>query len=164
MMAMKLIKSIPQKPKQKWGRKRDIRKLFQKINNFIRKGCLTPISPRYLKRFRDVAVVPESEINYDGISRVEILRLKVLLGFTGFFEHVIHCNNFTYFDDLQEKLESNGISFRNRFLYNMIIFELSRIHINIDNYTSCLNAIRYSQANYLKRCSITRIIILPWTW
>ena len=149
-MAMKLIKSVPRKLKQKRGRKRDIRKLFQKIDHFIRKGYLTPMSPRYLKRFRDVAVVPESEINYDGISRVEKLMLKALLGFTGFFEHVIHCNNFAYFDELQEKLESRGISFRNRFLHDMIIFELSRIHIGIDNYTSYLNAIRYFQANYLK--------------
>ncbi|MHA1748594.1 MAG: hypothetical protein ACTSYF_08150 [Promethearchaeota archaeon] len=36
-MAMKLIKSVPQKPKQKRGKKRDIRKLFQKIDHFIRK-------------------------------------------------------------------------------------------------------------------------------
>ncbi|MHA1706294.1 MAG: hypothetical protein ACTSUX_09435 [Promethearchaeota archaeon] len=80
------------------------------------------MSPRYLKRFRDVAVVLESEIKYDGISRVEKLMLKALLGFTGFFEHVIHCNNFAYFDELHKKLESRGISFRNRFLHHMIIF------------------------------------------
>ncbi len=148
--AMKLINSVPRKLKQKRGRKKDIIKLFHRIDHFIKKGDLTPIRPQYLRRFRDVAVVPESEINYEGISRVEKLMLKVLSGFTGFFEHIILCNNFSYFDDIQETLEAKDISFRNRFLHDVIIFELSRIHIGIDNYTSYLNAIRYFQANYLK--------------
>lgn len=148
--AMKLINSVPRKPKQKRGRKKDITKLFYKIDHFIRKGDLSAIKPQYLRRFRDVAVVPESEITYKGISQVEKLMLKALTGFTGFFEHIITCNNFSYFDDLQEELEAKGISFRDRFLHDIIIFELSRIHIGIDNYTSYMNAIRYFQARYLK--------------
>lgn len=148
--AMKLINSVPRKPKQKRGRKKDITKLFYKIDHFIRKGDLTPIKPQYLRRFRDVAVVPESEIDYDGISKVEKLMLKALSGFTGFFEHIIYCNNLSFFDDIQEELEARGISFKNRFLHDILIFELSRIHIGIDNYTSYMNAIRYFQANYLK--------------
>ena len=108
------------------------------------------IKPQYLRRFRDVAVVPESEITYKGISQVEKLMLKALPGFTGFFEHIITCNNLSYFDDLQEELEAKGISFKDRFLHDIIIIELSRIHIGIDNYTSYMNAIRYFQANYLK--------------
>ena len=148
--AMKLITSVPRKPIQKRGRKKDITKLFYKIDHFIKKGDLTPTKPQYLRRFRDVAVVPELEINYEGISRVEKLMLKALSGFTGFFEHIIICNNFSYFDDLQEILEARDVSFKNRFLHDIIIFELSRIHIGIDNYSSYLNAIRYFQANYLK--------------
>ena len=148
--AMKLINSVPRKPKQKRGRKKDITKLFYKIDHFIKKGDLSAIKPQYLRRFRDVVVVPESEITYKGISQVEKLMLKALSGFTGFFEHIINCNNFTYFDDLQGKLEAKGISFRERFLHDIIIIELSRIHIGIDNYTSYMNAIRYFQANYLK--------------
>jgi hypothetical protein len=165
--AMKLIYSVPRKLKQKRGRKKDITKLFYRIDHFIKKGDLTPIRPQYLRRFRDVAVVPESEINYQGISRVEKLMLKALSGFTGFFEHVILCNNLSYFDDLQETLEARDISFRNRFLHDVIIFELSRIHIGIDNYTSYLNAIRYFQANYLKTVlhdpdRASRPGLLPW--
>jgi len=67
--------------------------------------------------------------------------LKALSGFTSFFEHIITCNNFTYFDDLQVKLETKRISFREQFLHDIIIIELSRIHIEIDNYTSYMNAI-----------------------
>jgi len=80
-----------------------------------------------------VPIVPESEINYNGISQVEKMMLKALPGFTGFFEHVIYCNDLSFFDDVQEKLERKGFSFRNRFLHDIIIFELSRIHIGIDN-------------------------------
>ena len=148
--AMKLINSVPRRSKKKRGRKKDITKLFYKIDYFIKRGNLTASKPQYLRRFRDVAVVAELEINYNGISNVEKLMLKALPGFTGFFEHIIACNNFTYFDDLQEKLEERGFSFKNRFLHDIIIFELSRIHIGIDNYTAYMNAIKYFQANYLK--------------
>ncbi|MGV9142250.1 MAG: transposase [Promethearchaeota archaeon] len=148
--AMKLLTSVPRTPKRKRGRKRDITKLFYKIDHFLKKGDLTAIKPSYLRRFRDVAVIPESEIQYNGISNVEKLMLKGLSGFTGFFEHIIYCNNLSFFDDVQEELELKGVSFRNRFLHDVIIFELSRIHIGIDNYTSYMNAIRYFQADYLK--------------
>lgn len=76
--------------------------------------------------------------------------LKTLFGFTDFFEYIITCNNFSYFDDLQGELEVKGISLRERFLHDIIIFELSRIHLGIDNYMSYMNAIKYFQANYLK--------------
>jgi len=148
--AMKLINSVPRKPKKKRGRRKDITKLFYKIDHFIKKGNLTAINSQYLRRFRDVAVVAELEINYNGISNVEKLMLKALPGFTGFFEHIIACNNFACFDDLQGNLEERGISFKNRFLHDIIIFELSRIHIGIDNYTAYMNAIKYFQAKYLK--------------
>jgi len=149
-IAMKLLNSVPSSKKKKRGRKKDITNLFYKIDYFIKKGELTTISPRYLRRFRDVTVLPESEISYEGISRVEKLTLKALPGFTGFFEYIIMCNNLVFFDNLQEELETKGISFKNRFLHDIIIFELSRIHIGIDNYTSYANAIRYFQADYLK--------------
>jgi hypothetical protein len=148
--AMKLLNSVSRSSKEKRGRKKDITKLFYKIDHFIKKGDLTPIKPQSLRRFRDVAVVPESEISYEGISRVEKLMLKALPGFTGFFEHIIYCNGLSFFDDVQEKLELEGLSFRNRFLHDIVIFELSRIHIGIDNYTSYMNVIRYFQADYLK--------------
>ncbi len=148
--AMKLLTSVPRTTKKKRGRKKDITKLFYTIDHFVKKGELCAISPKYLRRFRNVAILPESEIIYQGISQVEKLMLKALSGFTGFFEHVIICNNLSFFDDLQENLEAKGISFKNRFLHDIIIFELSRIHIGIDNYTSYMNAIKYFQANYLK--------------
>lgn len=148
--ARKLLNCVPRNPKRKRGRKKDISRLFYKIDHFIKKANLTRINPQYLRRFRDVVVVPESEIEYEGISNVEKLMLKALSGFRGFFEHIIHCNDFSFFDDIQEQLELKGVSFRNRFLHDIIIFELSRIHIGIDNYTAYMNAIRYFQANYLK--------------
>ncbi len=119
------------------------------MDYFIKKAYLTGIKLKYLRRFRDVPVLNQTEIHYESISKVEKLMLKALSGSTGFFEHVIYCNDFSFFDELQEELETMGFSFRNRFLYDIIIFELSRIHIGIDNYTSYVNAVRYFQANYL---------------
>ena len=76
--------------------------------------------------------------------------LKSLQGFTGFFEHVMYCNKFSFFDDLKEELELKRVSFKNRFLHYIILFELSRIHTGIDNYTAYLNAIKNFRTTYLK--------------
>jgi len=62
---------------------------------------------------------------------------------------VIYCNDFFFFDELQEELEAKGFSFRNRFLHDIIIFELSRIHLGIENYVSYVNAVKLFQANHL---------------
>jgi len=131
---VKLLTSVPRKKKQKRGRKRDVLKLFYKIDHFIKKGDLTPIQPAYLRKFRDIKVLPESEIIYSQISNVEKLTLKGLSGFTGFFEYLIYCINFAYFDDLLVELENKNITFRNKFLHDIIIHELTRIQIGIDNY------------------------------
>ncbi len=147
---LKLLNSVPRKKKQKHGRKKDISKLFYKITHFIKKGDLTKIKPLYLRRFRDVAILPESEINYKGIHKVDKLMIKSLKGFICFFEYIIYCNDFSYFDDLQIKLENKGVSFKNRFLLDVIIHELARIQIGVDNYTSYMNAIRFLQASFLR--------------
>lgn len=153
LKALKLLTSVPRKKKRKRGRKKDILESFYKITYFIKKGDLTEIRPQYLMRFREVAILPESEINYEGIGKVDKLMIKSLQGFTGFFEYLIYCNNFTYFDELQIKLEDNGISFKNRFLNDIIIHELARIQIGIDNYTAYMNAIRFMRPLFLKNIS-----------
>ncbi len=58
------------------------------------------------------------------------MMLETFQGFAGFFEYLITCNNFSYFNELQDKLEEKGVSFKNRFLYNIIIYELARNHHN----------------------------------
>lgn len=133
--ALKLLTSVPRKKNRKRGRKKDFLKSFYKIDHFVKKGDLTPIKPEYLRRFREVRILPESEITYYQISKVEKIMLRALPGFTGFFEYLIYCNNFAYFDDLQVELENKGLTFRNKFLHDIIIHELARIQIGIDNYT-----------------------------
>ncbi|GAI91919.1 unnamed protein product, partial [marine sediment metagenome] len=61
---LKLLNSVPRKKKGKRGRKKDILKLFYKIDHFIKMGDLTPLKPSYLRRFRDVSILPENEIVY----------------------------------------------------------------------------------------------------
>jgi hypothetical protein len=55
------------------------------------------------------------------------------------------CNNFTYFKDLQLDLEDKGLLFQERSLHDIIIYELARIQIGIDTYTSFANAVRIFQ-------------------
>jgi len=149
-MALKLLTSVPRKKPHKCGRKKDILNQFYRITHFIKKGDLTTIKTAYLRRFRDVRVLRESDITFVGISKVEILMLKGLDGFKGFFEHVIYCNNFAYFDDLQLDLENEGITLRNKFLHDVIVHELARIQIGLDTYTSYMNTILFMQPLFLK--------------
>ncbi|GAI14436.1 unnamed protein product, partial [marine sediment metagenome] len=147
---LKLLNGVPRKKKRKRGRKKDILKLFYKIDHFIKKGDFTPTKPCYLRRFRDIRVLPENEIIYPQISKVEILMLKALSGFTGFFEYLIYCNDFAYFDDLQVELENQGTTFKNKFVHDIIILEFARIQIGIDNYTAYMNAVKFLQASFLR--------------
>ena len=150
LMALKLLTCVPRKKPRKSGQKKDILKQFYRITHFIKKGYLPTVKPAYIRRFRDVSVLSESDITFEGISKVEILMLKGLDGFKGFFEHVIHCNDFAYFDDLQLNLENEGITLRNRFLRDVIIHELARIQIGLDTYNSYMNAILFMQPAFLK--------------
>lgn len=150
LKAWKLLSSVPRKRKRRRGRKKNPFTRFYTLDHFIYKGNLTPIAPRYLLSFRNVPILPESEIHYKGISEVEKLMVRSLVGFTGFLEHIFLCNDLSYFDALQISLENKGISFRNRFLYDIILYELARIHIGIDNYTSYKNAITVLQPLFLK--------------
>jgi hypothetical protein len=150
LKALKMLSCVPRKKPRKRGRKKDILNQFYHITHFIKKAELTLIKPAYLRRFRDVEVLSESDISFVGISKVEILMLKGLEGFKCFFEHVIYCNDFTYFDELQLFLENQGITFRNKFLRDVIIHELARIQIGLDTYTSYMNAILFMQPAFLK--------------
>lgn len=150
LMALKLLNSVPQKYPRKRGRKKDYLNQFYRITHFIKKGNLTTIKPSYLRRFREVEILRESELQHEGISKVELLMLKGLKGFKGFFEHLIYCNSFAYFDDLQVDLESRGITFRKKFLRDVIIHELARIQIGLDTYTAYINAIQFMQPLFLK--------------
>ena len=118
---MKLINTFPQKKPKKRGRKKDITKMSYKTDHFIEKGDLTSIHPAYLCRLRNILVLQLSDINYEGITLHEMLMLKALPSFTGFFDEVVLCKSFTYFDDLQLQLEQEGVSFRNRFLHKVIL-------------------------------------------
>jgi hypothetical protein len=115
------------------GRKKDITKFFYRIDHFIDEGESTSIRPQYLRRFRNIPILPLSEIEFEGFTDYGKKMFKAIPGFTDFFYEVILCNNFSYFDELQGDLELKGVSFRGRFLYVIIIYELARIQIEIDN-------------------------------
>ncbi|MHA1762648.1 MAG: hypothetical protein ACTSYC_02690, partial [Promethearchaeota archaeon] len=68
-MAMKLLYGVPRRAPRKRGRKRDHVKLFYKMDHFIKKTYLTRIKPKYLRRVRDVPILSQSEIQYEGISK-----------------------------------------------------------------------------------------------
>ncbi|MFO8017669.1 MAG: transposase [Promethearchaeia archaeon] len=148
--AEKLLSNVPRKKKKKRGRKKNYLDQFYKIDHFLKRGELTEIKPHYLLRFRHVEILPAFKVKAQGIRKVEYLMLKEYKSFTGFFEYLTMCNDFTYFDALQVKLEGEGITFRNKFLHDIILYELARIQIGIDTYTGFMNTVRFMQPLFLR--------------
>ena len=54
--------------------------------------------------------------------------------FTGYLDYLFNDDVFDYFDDVQVKLENNGIRVGARFLKDIVMLEMMRIHVGIDSY------------------------------
>ena len=60
---------------------------------------------------------------------------QLLPNFKGYFNNLFEFNDLSYFDDLQEKLESNGMDFKDIFLYDIIALELLRRQLGFRDFT-----------------------------
>lgn len=107
-----------------------------KLDDFI-----TPLNglkitrPPYLTRFRRVCKTSYCDFAQEKISKREWDMIQTLPKFMGFFNHIPEFNDFSYFDEVQEKLEAKGISFKNIYIHDVILFELIRRQIGFRDYT-----------------------------
>ena len=61
--------------------------------------------------------------------------LQSIPKFTGYFNHLFEMNNLSYFDEIQEELESQGVNFKGMFIHDVIAFELFRHQLGFKDYT-----------------------------
>ncbi len=61
--------------------------------------------------------------------------LHYLDKFKGNFESLFYFNDFSFFDDLQERLESGGVSFKGMFLRDVFAYELFRVNLGTKDFT-----------------------------
>lgn len=107
-----------------------------KLDDFV-----TPLNglkltkPRYLTRFRAINKTTYDDFAHKKISKLEWDTLQTLPKFFGFFNNISEFNDFSYFDEVQERLEADGISFKDMFIHDVIMFELIRRQIGFRDYT-----------------------------
>jgi hypothetical protein len=93
------------------------------------------IKGKYLYRFPKVGMPRFEEYGEGRISKKEWDMHRYLKGFNDFFENLFELNNFSYFDELQETLETGRISFKKLFIKDIFAYELLRIYLGFKNYS-----------------------------
>ncbi len=105
----------------------------RKILDFIQ--WVPKLKDKYLYRFPRIKIPSFNEFGLGIISKKEWDMHRYLKGFNGYLENLFEFNDFSFFDDLQEKLENNGTSFKNMFIKDVFAYELLRINLGLKNYT-----------------------------
>ena len=90
---------------------------------------------KYLYRFPKVRVSRFEDFSEDVIGKKEWDVLRYLDNYNGAFENIFELNDFSFFDDLQEELEAEGISFKNMFIKDVFAYELLRITLGGKDYS-----------------------------
>ena len=92
------------------------------------------LKDKYLYRFPRVNIPCFEEFGLGTISKMEWDMHRYLKDFSGFFENLFEFNDFTFFQDLQESLENHGVSFKDMFIKDVLVYELLRINLGFKNY------------------------------
>lgn len=106
----------------------------KRIVDFVK--WVPDLKENYIDRFPKVKIPRYEEFAKGRISKKEWDMHRYLPGFNGFLENLCEFNDISYFDDLQERLEANGVSFKNMFVKDVILYELFRINNGFKNYAA----------------------------
>ena len=104
-----------------------------KITRFIQ--WVPKLKGHYLYRFPRVKTTRFEDHAEGIISKKEWDMLHYLDNFKGYIEYLFYFNDFSFFDDLQERLESEGVSFKSMFIRDVFAYELFRVNLGTKNYT-----------------------------
>lgn len=103
-----------------------------KITYFIK--WVPKLKGKYLYRFRRVETTRFKDYAEGVISKMEWDMFHYLHKFKGYIEHLFYFNDFSFFDDLQERLESEGVSFKGMFIRDVFAYELFRVNLGTKDY------------------------------
>ena len=135
--ARKKFPWIPLQPKQGKRAKQpcNMQPEFQKkIIDFIE--WEPKLRDKYLYRFPRVSIPRYEDFGIHVISKREWDMHRYLKGFNGYLENLFEFNDFSFFDDLQERLENRGVSFKKMFIKDVLAYELLRINLGLKHYKS----------------------------
>ena len=103
------------------------------LSDFI--DWVPTLKGKYLYRFPKVRI-PRFEDHAMGvISEKEWDMHRYLSKFDGFFENLFELNDLSYFDDLQERLEEDGLYFKSLSVRDVFSYNLLRINLGFKDYS-----------------------------
>ena len=88
----------------------------------------------YFSRFKSPNRTIFEDFALHHIPEIEWDQLHALNGFNGFFDYLLEFNDLSFFDDLQDDLETAGTTFKGIFIHDVIVFELARRQMGLRNY------------------------------
>ncbi len=92
------------------------------------------LTGHYLYRFPRVKITWFEEHAEGIISKKEWDMLHYLDKFKGYFEYLFYFNDFSFFDNLQERLEAGDVSFKGMFLRDVFAYELFRVNLGTKDF------------------------------
>ena len=104
-----------------------------KITRFIQ--WVPKLNGQFLYRFPRAKIVRFEDHAEGIISKKEWDMFRYLQGFKGYFEYLFYFNDFSFFDDLQERLEADGVSFKKMFIRDIFAYELFRVNQGLKDFT-----------------------------
>lgn len=115
-----------------------------KITHFIQ--WVPKLKTHYLYRFPRVKTTRFEDYAEGLISKKEWDMLNYLEKFKGYFEYLFYFNDFSFFDDLQQRLESEGVAFKSIFIRDAFIYELFRFNLGMKDYAGLEKLGRFLRA------------------
>lgn len=112
--------------------KRRLSKLQRKITDYVQ--WIPRLKEKYLYRFPKVKIPRFEEFGKEVISKKEWEMHRYLKDFKEYYENSFEFNDFYFFEDLQERLENDDVSFKNMFIEDVFAYDLLRINLGFKNY------------------------------
>ena len=104
-----------------------------KLSDFI--DWIPTLKGKYLYRFPKVRVPRFEDYAKGVVSEKEWDMHRYISKFDGFFENLFELNDLSFFDDLQERLEVNGVYFKNLSVKDVFSYNLLRINLGFKDYS-----------------------------
>jgi hypothetical protein len=123
-------------PKNRGRPPRHVLGHLETLDYWFGTALVTHTAPMYLKRCKLPKVLTQDEVNLAFVSPWEYVILHAFSNFTGYVDYLLMDERFMFFDDVQLLLETSGVRVGARSLKTLILLELMRIHVGIEDYTS----------------------------
>ena len=119
-----------------------IPKSQKKMTDFIK--WIPDLNGKYLYRFPSIKTTCYQDFAKNHITKLEWDMFHYLPHFQGSFENLFELNDLSFFDEVQDRLESEGVSFKGLFVRDIIIYEMLRINMGFKDYRGIEKLFRFA--------------------